>query len=61
MRVVSTRVGRPAPVRLVWHVDVGAAGAADVDEFVLVDAQNGRVVLQFSQLQHAGPPANALK
>ncbi|MDR4308174.1 M4 family metallopeptidase [Chelatococcus sambhunathii] len=51
--------GRPAPVRLVWRVEVGATGAADVDEFVLVDAQNGRVVLQFSQLQHAGPPANA--
>lgn len=51
--------GRPAPVRLVWHVDVRGGTAADVDEFVLVDAQNGRVVLRFSQLKHAGPPKNA--
>lgn len=51
--------GRPTPAsRLVWRVDVTAGAADPLDEFVLVDAQDGRVHLQFSQVEHVAP-ANA--
>lgn len=52
--------GRPRPEpRLVWRVDVTARATDPLQEIVLVDAQNGRVQLQFSQVAHAAPPASA--
>lgn len=51
--------GPKASPRLVWRVDVTGDSHPDIRELVLVDAQNGRVVVQFNQQPHAAPPANA--
>jgi Zn-dependent metalloprotease len=42
--------------RLVWRVEVTSATRLDIREFVLVDAQNGRVLVQFNQNHTAAPP-----
>lgn len=51
--------GPPAPAALVWRVAVTAKNRPEIDEFVLIDAQNGRVAVQFNQTPHAVAPANA--
>jgi len=51
--------GPPAPPALVWRIEVKSPTAPHIHEFVLVNAQNGRVAVQFSQTPHAAPPNNA--
>jgi Zn-dependent metalloprotease len=51
--------GPPAPPALVWRIDVKGVSAIDIDELVLVNAQNGRVAVQFNQTPHAALPENA--
>ncbi|WP_020179854.1 M4 family metallopeptidase [Methylopila sp. M107] len=50
--------GPPAPPALVWRVEVTASARPDIHEFVLVNAQSGKVAVQFNQAKHAAP-ANA--
>lgn len=55
-RVMGGPAASPA---LVWRVAVTGRTRIDIDQFVLVDAQTGRVAVQFNQINHAAPPANA--
>jgi hypothetical protein len=51
--------GPAASPALVWRVEVRSNARDDILELVLVDAQNGRVVVQFNQIENVAPPANA--
>lgn len=51
--------GRPASPALVWMVEVTSKSRPDIFEFVLINATNGRVAVQFNQAPHAVAPANA--
>lgn len=51
--------GPPARPRLVWKVEVENQSVPKIRELVLVDAENGRVAVQFNEQPHAAPPANA--
>jgi len=55
-RVMGGPAAAPA---LVWRVDVKSNVDPEIFELVLVNAQNGRIAVQFSQINHAAPPANA--
>lgn len=47
--------GPPAPPALVWRVDVTSAAHPEIEQVVLVDAQNGRVAVTFNQSPNAAP------
>lgn len=51
-RVMGGPAASPA---LVWRVDVTSKTRDDILQFVLVDAQTGRVAVQFNQAMHAAP------
>lgn len=55
-RVMGGPAASPA---LVWRVDVLGKNRDDIEQIVLVDAQTGRVAVQFNQIMHAKPPKNA--
>jgi Zn-dependent metalloprotease len=46
-------IGGPGSAATVWKVEVTAGKGMGVRQFVLVDAEDGRVVLSFSQVAHA--------
>jgi bacillolysin len=55
-RVMGGPAASPA---LVWRVDVTAKTRDDIEQIILVDAQTGRIAVQFNQIMHAAPPKDA--